>query len=257
MEEKKKHVLITGGTSGIGYELAKLFAKDNYNIILVARDEQELKKIERELQDTYDVNVLSIATDLFDPENAFEIYEEVTSMGITLDVLVNNVGQGQYGEFADTDIRRELSIIQLNISSLIILTKLFLNDMIKRREGKILNLCSEASKITGPYQSVYQGTEAFVQSFTEAIRSEVKDAGVVITSILPGPTSTDFSNNAEMQELKIVQEAKLAIAAAVPKDGYDALMNNGEIVMPGFNNKGQVAGRNIMPGRMVADNFRK
>ncbi len=255
--ENKKYALITGATSGIGFELAKLFAKDGYNLIIVARDEEELRNTETELTNTYGIQVLSISKDLSEPQGAFELYEEAASAGIQPDVLVNDAGQGLYGKFVDTDITRELSIIQLNISSLVVLTKLFLQDMIKRREGKILNLSSVASKIPGPYQSVYHGTKAFVQSFTEAIRNEVKDSGVVITALLPGATDTDFFNKAEMQNSKIVQDGKLADAAAVAKDGYEALMNNHDMVVSGFKNKVQVALSNILPDSLVADNVRK
>jgi short-subunit dehydrogenase len=257
MEQDKKNALITGATSGIGYALAKLFAKDGYDIIIVARDEQELRNAETELTDTYGINVLSISKDLSEPQAAFELYEEVASLGVQPDVLVNDAGQGLYGKFVDTDIKRELSIIQLNISSLVILTKLFLKDMIQRGEGKILNLSSVASKIPGPYQSVYHGTKAFVQSFTEAIRSEVKDSGVTITALLPGATDTDFFNKAEMQDSKIVQDGKLADPATVAKDGYEALMNNDDMIVSGFKNKVQVAMSNILPDSMVADNVKK
>ncbi|MGN6567339.1 MAG: SDR family NAD(P)-dependent oxidoreductase, partial [Flavipsychrobacter sp.] len=120
--------------------------------------------------------------DLFEPNAAFELYDEVKAKGIAVNVLVNDAGQGQYGEFIETDIKRELAIIQLNICSLVVLTKLFLKDMVAQGEGKILNLSSIASKLPGPLQSVYHGTKAFVQSFTEAIRSELKDKGITITA---------------------------------------------------------------------------
>lgn len=257
MEQNKKLVLITGGTSGIGYELARLFARDGYNIIIVARDDQELRDTSTQLKDDFGAEVFSISKDLFEPESPFELYEEVTSRGLQPDVLVNNAGQGLFGLFVDTDIRKELSIIQLNISSMVVLTKLFLNDMVQRGEGKILNLSSVASKIPGPYQSVYHGTKAFVQSFTEAIRSEVKDSGVVITALLPGATNTDFFNKAEMQDSKIVQDGKLADAATVAKDGYNALMNNDDMVISGFQNKIEIAMSNILPDNIVADNVKK
>jgi short-subunit dehydrogenase len=257
MEKEKRHALITGGTSGIGYELAKLFAKDGYNLIIVARDEEELRNTETDLTNAYGINVMSVSKDLFEPQAAFELYEEVASAGVQPYVLVNDAGQGLYGKFVDTDIKRELSIIQLNISSLVVLTKLFLKDMVQRGDGKILNLSSVAGKIPGPYQSVYHGTKAFVQSFTEAIRSEVKDSGVVITALLPGATDTDFFNKAEMQNSKIVQDGKLADPAIVAKDGYEALMKNDDMVISGFKNKMQVAASNIMPDSKVADNVKK
>ena len=172
-------------------------------------------------------------------------------------MLVNNAGQGQYGEFIDTDIYREIDIIQLNIVSLVVLTKLFLQDMVDRGEGRILNVASVAGKIPGPLQSVYHGTKAFVHSFTEAIRSEVKDAGVRVTSLLPGATGTDFFNKADMLEAKNVQDGKLADAGEVAKDGYDALMKGDDMVISGFKNKMQVAMSNILPDETVADNVHK
>ena len=256
-ETNKKYALITGGTSGIGYELAKLFAKDGYNLVIAARDENELENTSAELERNFGIDVVTFSKNLFDPENAFDLYNEIILKGIQIDVLVNDAGQGHYGEFVDTDIHRELSIIQLNISSLVVLTKLFLQDMVKRGEGKILNLSSIASKIPGPFQSVYHGTKAFVQSFTEAIRNEVKDSGVIITALLPGATDTDFFNKADMEESKIVQEGKLADPAEVAKDGYDALMKGDDMIISGFKNKVQVAMGNVLPDSAVAEKVHK
>ena len=256
-ETNKKYALITGGTSGIGYELAKLFAKDGYNLVIAARDENELENTSAELERDFGIDVVTFSKNLFDPENAFDLYNEIILKGIQIDVLVNDAGQGHYGEFVDTDIHRELSIIQLNISSVVVLTKLFLQDMVKRGEGKILNLSSIASKIPGPFQSVYHGTKAFVQSFTEAIRNEVKDSGVIITALLPGATDTDFFNKADMEESKIVQEGKIADPAEVAKDGYDALMKGDDMVISGFKNKMQVAMGNVLPDSAVAEKVHK
>ena len=256
-ETNKKYALITGGTSGIGYELAKLFAKDGYNLVIAARDENELENTSAELERDFGIDVVTFSKNLFDPENAFDLYNEIILKGIQIDVLVNDAGQGHYGEFVDTDIHRELSIIQLNISSVVVLTKLFLQDMVKRGEGKILNLSSIASKIPGPFQSVYHGTKAFVQSFTEAIRNEVKDSGVIITALLPGATDTDFFNKADMEESKIVQEGKLADPAEVAKDGYDALMKGDDMIISGFKNKVQVAMGNVLPDSAVAEKVHK
>jgi short-subunit dehydrogenase len=248
-----KCVLITGGTSGIGLELAKLFAQDGYDLLLVARDEGELSDTAALLKKNHSVEVTTIAKDLFEPDGAFELYDEVKAKGLTIDVLVNDAGQGQYGLFVDTDINRELEIIQLNICSLVVLTKLYLKEMVARGEGKILNVSSIAGKVPGPWQSVYHGTKAFVQSFTMAIRSEVKDKGVVITALLPGATDTDFFNKAEMTESKIVQEGKLADAVGVAKDGYEALMRGDDMIISGFMNKVQVGMGNILPDQTVAD----
>jgi short-subunit dehydrogenase len=257
MKKNHSYALVTGGTLGIGYELAKLLAKDGYNLVLVARRQDELDLAARELTDKFGIDVTTIAKDLFDRENAFALYNEVVASGVAIDILINNAGQGQYGEFIDTDIRRELQIIDLNISSLVVLTKLFLQDMVTRGTGRILNLSSIASKMPGPWQSVYHGTKAFVQSFTEAIRSEVKDTGVTVTALLPGATATDFFNKAEMNDSKIVQDGKLADAADVARDGYEALMQGDDMVISGIKNKIMVAQSNVMPDAAVADYMKK
>jgi len=257
MEPNGQYALVTGGTNGIGFELAKLLAKDGYNIILVARGQEGLDKAAQDLQITYNVEVIPISKDLFYPGNAFELVDEIREKGVTVDILVNDAGQGLYGEFKDTDIQRELDIVQLNISSLLVLTKSFLRDMVARGQGRILNLASIAGKLPGPRQAVYHGTKAFVHSFTEAIRAEVKDKGVTITSLLPGATDTDFFNKAGMQESKIVQAGNLADPAGVAKDGYDALMSGDDMVVSGFKNKMQVGMSNVMPDSAVADRMLK
>lgn len=256
MESNATYTLITGGTAGIGYELAKVFAKNGHNLIIVARDQAELAQAARDLQ-PMGVEVITISKDLFLKEAAFELYDEVKKIGWTVDILVNNAGQGQYGQFAETNINRELDIIQLNICSLVVLTKLFLKDMLARGEGRIMNLSSIASKAPGPWQSVYHGTKAFVQSFTEAVRSEVKDTGVTLTALLPGATDTDFFRKAEMEESKIVQEGKLDDPVKVAEDGYEALMRGDDMVISGFKNKVDVAMSNIMPDKAAAENMNK
>lgn len=256
MATNQKYALITGATSGIGYELAKLFAKDQYNLVIVARNTEELEKASNEFKQS-GVEVITISKDLFKVEAPFEIYDEIKSKGIQIDVLVNDAGQGQYGLFAETDINRELDIIQLNIGATISLTKCFLPEMIARKEGKILNLSSIAGKTPGPYQSVYHGTKAFIQSFTEAIRSENKDNGVTITALLPGATETDFFNKADMNDSKIVQGGGMATAADVAKDGYDALMSGDDMVISGFKNKAMIGMTNLTPDHLVADMMKK
>jgi short-subunit dehydrogenase len=257
MNNNNACALITGATNGIGYELAKLFAQSNYDLIIVARSEGELNTTSTELEQQYNIKVTTIAKDLFKPDAAFELCDEIKENNIKVDVLVNDAGQGYYGKFAETDIYRELDIINLNIASLVILTKHFLKEMVVRGDGKILNLSSIASKLPGPYQSVYHGTKAFVQSFTEAIRAEVRDTGVTITALLPGATDTDFFNKAEMQESKLVQEHKLDDPAKVAKDGFDALMSGDDKVVSGFKNKMQVAMSNVMPDDTVAKQMLK
>ena len=252
METNKRYVLITGASSGIGYELAKLFAKNKYNLIIVSRDLLELKKKEIEFRQ-YGVEVIAISKDLFNRDEAFLLYDDIKSRGLEVEILVNDAGQGLYGEFEQTAIERELQIIDLNISSLVILSKFFLQDMIGRGSGKILNVASIASKVPGPWQSVYHATKAFVLSFTEAVREETKDKGVTITALMPGATDTDFFNKAGMLASKAVQDKDaLSDPADVAKDGFEALMDGKDKVISGFKNKVQIAMSNITPDESVA-----
>ncbi len=257
MMKDKNYAVVTGGTSGIGYELAKLLAADGYNLILVARTEDDLAEVANEIRQRFVVEVVTIACDLFNIKNAFRLYEDIRSRNLPINILINDAGQGQYGEFIETDILRELDIINLNISSLVVLTKLFLQDMVQRGNGKIMNVSSIASKVPGPWQSVYHGTKAFVQSFTEAINSEVKEKGIVVTALLPGATDTDFFNKAEMNASKVVQDGKLAPAEQVAKDGYEALKRGDDMVISGMMNKIQVAMSNLTPDAKAADKMKK
>lgn len=245
-----RYALITGATSGIGYELAKLFAEDGYNLIIVARDENELKAKADEFSRS-NIDVIPISKDLFQPNAAFELYDDVKSKGLTVDVLINDAGQGQYGLFVEQDIRRLLDIIQLNVNSLTVLTHLFLKDMVARNEGKILQLASIASELPGPWQAVYHATKAYVLSFTEALIRELKDSAVTMTALQPGATDTDFFNKAEMQESKIL-DTKLSDPAKVAKDGYEALMSGDDKIVSGFKNKAMTSLSNIMPETAVA-----
>lgn len=257
-KSQEKTALITGATSGIGFELAKLFAKDGYNLVIVARHERELAQAAFELKKTADIQVLSLAKDLFLHQSARDIYEELKTRRIRIDVLVNNAGQGHYGEFLHSDLRAELDIIHLNICSLVALTKLFLTDMVDHGQGKILNLSSVASKSPGPWQSVYHGTKAFVQSFTEAVREEVKYSGVTLTALLPGVTDTDFFHKAHMENSKIVQDkGAMAHPADVAKDGYEALMQGKDMVVSGYRNKLQVAMDAVTSDQKLAEKMYK
>jgi len=256
MESTKNFALITGASSGIGLELAKLFAENGHNLIIVARDEEKLASAESLLKQD-GVEVLSISKDLFQPDAASTLYDEIKQKGYQVDVLVNDAGQGVYGKFIENDLERELNIVQLNVLSLVALTKYYAQDMVARGGGKILNVASIAGKAPGPYQAVYHGTKAFVHSFSESIRRELKDTGVTVTSLLPGPTDTDFFNKADMLESKIVQDGDLDDAAKVAKDGYEALLAGQDMVVSGFKNKMTVAMGNITPDSMQAAQMEK
>lgn len=252
-----KYTLITGGTQGIGYELARIFAQNGHNLILVARHEDELEFTGSELQEQFGVQVVTISKDLFGFENAFELYQEVKGQGIEVDILVNNAAQGQYGKFLDNDIYRYLDIIQLNVASVMVLTHLFLKDMVAKGQGRIMNLSSIAGRVPGPYQAVYHGTKAFVQSFTIAVRDEVRDTGVTLTALLPGATDTEFFDKANMNDSKIAQDSELEDPAKVAEDGYKALMNGDDMVISGFMNKMQMTMANLKSDSQNAASMRE
>ncbi|QQL49429.1 SDR family NAD(P)-dependent oxidoreductase [Mucilaginibacter ginkgonis] len=249
MENNGKWALVTGGTSGIGKELAKLLANDQYNLILVARNEDELSQTASELQGS-GIQVQTIAKDLSDMEQAKALCREVS---VPVEILVNDAGQGVYGLFTENELERELGIIHLNICATVILTKHFAKEMASRGAGKILNLGSVAGKLPGPWQAVYHATKAFVLSFTTAVREEMKDSGVTFTALMPGVTDTDFFNKAGMNDSKAVQDkSSMADPADVAKDGYEALLAGEDRVISGVKNKIQVTASTIMPDSSVA-----
>ena len=251
------YALITGATSGIGYELAKLFAKDGYNLAIVARHQEELSSVADEFRQQ-GVEVVTYAKDLFIREDAFTLCNEIDQSGIEITVLVNNAGQGAFGLFKNNDINRELDIIELNIASMVIITKHFIKEMIGRNKGKILNLASIASAIPGPWHAVYHGTKAFILSFSEALRSELKDTAITVTALMPGVTDTDFFNKAHMTQSTIAQDKNaMSDPAQVAKDGYQALISGKDKVVSGFKNKIMVGMNNILPDTAMAEMMKK
>lgn len=227
-----KTVLITGASSGIGYELAHLFAKDGYGLVLVARSGDRLMKLAAELKDKFNVSAIILPKDLSNPLSPTEIFIELQEKSISVDVLVNNAGYGNHGPFAQTNLTDELEMIQVNITSLTHLTKLFLKNMLKKREGKILNVASTAAFQPGPLMAVYYATKAFVLSFSEALSEEFHGSGVTVTCLCPGPTQSDFQKRAGLHDvwlLKGIMDSKTVALA-----GYQGLMKGKAIVIPGI-----------------------
>ena len=253
MATQPQTVLLTGATSGIGRELANCFAQDKHNLVIVGRDPQTLAQTAQELQQQFGVQVTTIQKDLFPRDAPFELYNEVKLRGLHIDILVNDAGQGQYGTFDTTDINRELDIIQLNIGAYVVLTKLYLQEMKARGEGKILFVGSVAGELPGPLQAVYHGTKAFVNSFVESIQEENKEEkNITLTNLLPGVTKTDFFEKADMTRAKNVAGGQGMEPADVAKEGYKALMNGESRHIAGFMNNVQVGMSKIMPDGLVA-----
>lgn len=231
--EVGKTALITGASSGIGQELAKLFAQDGYNLVLVGRRDETLDRLADVFRSNYGTQQITvISQDLAVEDAAQAVYDQVKAKGITINVLVNDAGVGLYGLFGtDTDWEREKAMIHLNVLTLTQLTKLFLYDMLIRNEGKILNLASLLSITPTPLMAVYAGTKAYVYNFTQSLVNELKDTNVTITALLPNATDTDFFHKAGAENTKVTDEVQDPVMVA--QDGYKALMAGKPKVIPG------------------------
>ena len=231
-----KTVLVTGASGGIGYELAKLFARDGYNLVLVARNAGELGKIASQLTSEHGVSVKIIAKDLSSPASPQQIFDEVQADGIDIDILVNNAGFGTYGSFRDTNLKDELEMMQVNMVSPTHLTKLFLPGMISRGYGRIMNVSSMAAFQPGPLLAVYCASKSYVLSISEALAEELSGTGVTVTALCPGPVSTGFARRAKTERTKIMMRGLLNRvweAKDVAAIGYHGLMKGKAVVIPG------------------------
>jgi short-subunit dehydrogenase len=231
-----KTALITGASSGIGLELATFFAKDKHNLVLVARSEGKLKELATELQQKYGITVKVIAKDLSKTNAAQEVYDELKQQNIEIDFLVNNAGFGEFGFFHEIDWKKEEMMINLNITTLTHFTKLFVQDMVKRRYGKVMNVASTAAFQPGPLMAVYYATKSYVLSFSEAIANELQDKGVTITALCPGPTESGFQAAATLEESKLVKGKKMPTSLEVAEYGYKAMMNGDIVAIHGMMN---------------------
>ena len=189
----KEYILITGASSGIGYEMANQLAEKKMNLILIARTETKLQQMQVELVGRYGIEVKYIATDLSDVNAAKDLYKKVKDENLLVTYLVNNAGVGNYGNFTETSLEEELNMIQLNISSLVVLSKLFAKEMVNRKTGRIMNVSSVVAFLPMPYFSVYSATKAFVKAFSETLASELEGTGVIVSSLYPGTVDTGFT----------------------------------------------------------------
>jgi hypothetical protein len=229
-------VLVTGASSGIGLELAKCFAADKSNLILLARNSAALEKLAAELRREHKIEVRIITADLALPESPQKIFDELKGRGVIVDVLVNNAGFGLHGSFAELPLARQLEIIQVNIAALVALTGLFLPGIVQRKHGGILNVGSVAGFFPGPNMAVYYASKAFVQSFSEALFEELRGTGVNVTNLCPGPTETNFSQTARAYQIRTTQVAKMS-AAEVAAAGHRAFRQGRCVNVPGAKNR--------------------
>jgi short-subunit dehydrogenase len=249
--------LITGASSGIGLDLARLFAKEGHDVVLVARSEGKLREIAAAIERDSDVKTHVLVADLAKPEAAQRIVDELRARAIDVGVLVNNAGFGLAGPFSETDLAKELEMIQVNVVALTQLTKLLLPAMVARRRGRVLNLASTAAFQPGPLMAVYYATKAYVLSFSEAIADELRDSGVTVTALCPGPTETGFADIANMTASRLFNLAKPMSSADVARAGYEAMKRGRRVVIPGIKNKLLTQSVRVSPRRMVTMIVRK
>ena len=228
-------VLITGASGGIGYELAKLFARDHHDLVLVARSAEKLSQVAAELQ-AHGVTVKTIVLDLALPVAPKFLYDQLQRENIAIDILINNAGFGAFGEFAAMPEEEILGQIHLNITALTHLTRLLLPAMLERHAGRIMNVASTAAFQPGPLMAVYYATKAYVLSFSEAIANEVRKSGVTVTCFCPGATHTGFAERAGTQDSRIFKQFGAMPADKVALDGYRALMQGRTVAISGAHN---------------------
>jgi short-subunit dehydrogenase len=251
MNDTTATALITGASGGIGYELAKLFAKGGHNLVLVARSGPKLAQVADELQRHFGITVKPVSLDLADPAAPQLLFDQLQREGIAVDILVNNAGYGKLGGFAEVPVEESLGQIQLNLAALTYLTKLFLGPMLERRSGKIMNVASTAGFQPGPRMAVYYATKAYVISFSEALANELAGQGVTMTCLCPGATATDFASRAGNARSRLFKQLGPMDAKTVALKGYRGLMAGKTLVIPGLRNWLVVESLRVSPRRAV------
>lgn len=233
---ERRTALITGASMGLGLELARLFAADRHDVVLVARSADRLRTLADELTLAHGVNARVEAADLTDPAAPRALYDRLAADGVRVDFLVNNAGFGSNGRFVDLDRARELDQVQVNVTALTDLTHLFAKDMVARGFGRVLNVASSAGFQPGPYMAVYYATKAYVVSFSEAVAHELRGTGVTVTAHCPGATATEFAGKAGNDKSRLFKTA-VAKASDVAQHGYRAMHAGRVVAIHGPGNK--------------------
>jgi short-subunit dehydrogenase len=246
-----KTVLITGASSGIGLELSRLFARNNYNLVIVSQNTENLEKAKSIIhKENTKIEVYVIAKDLSKASAPEEIFEFTVKNSIQVDILVNNAGIQVYGKFHEANIADILNLMNVNMFAITKLTRLFVDGMIKRGNGKILNLASTGAFQPCPLNSAYCASKAFVLYLSEAMGEELKGTGVTITTLCPGATRTNFAKRAKIEDIKLFR-GKLLEPSKVAGIGYKALMKGKSVVITGLSNKLLAQAVRFIPRSMV------
>lgn len=231
-----KTALITGASGGIGLAFARRFARDKYDVVLVARSEGKLREVAAELQAQHGIRAIVIASDLSQPGAPQAIFDQLQAAGVAVDVLVNNAGFANYGAFTEIETAKDLELLHLNIVALTHLCKLFLKPMLARGSGHILNVASTAAFLPGPLMAAYYASKAYVLSLSEALAEELVGTAVTVTALCPGPTESGFQKRAAMEDSKLVQGGLMDVEVVV-EQGYQAMLRGQRVVVPGMMNK--------------------
>ena len=247
---EREVALITGASSGIGRELAQLFAENGFDLVLVARDEGALNGIASQLTARHPVGVTVVPKDLSLSQAPEEIHDTLKRASIAVDVLVNNAGTQVYGALQDTDPKEQLRLIQINLVALTHLTMLFGREMVDRGGGRILNVASTGAFAPTPLNAIYCATKAYVLSFSEAIARDLEGTGVTVTCLCPGATETRFAKRAGIENVRLFQ-AFVMDAREVALAGYRGLMRGKTTVVPGLYNRVLVSSVRFTPRRVV------
>lgn len=257
MTQGNSTALITGASAGIGKELAKLFAQDRYDLVLVARSAAKLSSVADEIQRQFGAKAKAFPLDLTSAAAPQFLCDQLQREGVYVDVLVNNAGFGRLGAFADMPFEESAGQIQLNITALTHLTKQFLSPMLARKSGRILNVASTAGFQPGPLMAVYYATKAYVISFSEALANELKETGVTVTCLCPGLTDTEFQTRAGTEQTNLFRRTRAMTAETVARSGYRALMKGQPLVIAGFRNRLLAQSLRVSPRRLVTAVSRK
>ena len=252
-----KTALITGASSGIGLQFAKLHAHYGGDLILVARRYERLLALKEELENTFNIRVAIFAIDLSKPGAAEKLYLNVTEQKLQVDYLINNAGFGDFGYFHKTDWEKDEQMINLNIMALTQLTKLFVSDMIKRGSGKILNVASTAAFMPGPLMAIYFASKSYVLAFSEAVANELKGTGVSLTALCPGPTESEFQDAANMEESMLFKRSKVATSEDVAKYGYNQMIKGKVVAIEGAINKFSIFASRFVPKNVLTSIVRR
>jgi uncharacterized protein len=252
-----KTTLITGASSGIGLELAHVFAREQHNLVITARREERLAELKNRLEENYSIKVYPIAIDLSSSDAPAELYNFCNQKSLSIDNLINNAGIGDYGLFQNSDWNRQQTMIDLNISSLTRLTHLFLPELVKKERACIMNVASTAAFQPGPLMSVYYASKHYVLAFSEAIANELNGTGVTVTTLCPGPTESEFQEHANMKKSKLFDRFPVATSKEVAEYGYKSMQKGKRVAVYGVPNKISSKIVALFPRRFVTAAVRK